>query len=316
MCTVTWRIRSTAIYLLREISYSFAHCTALICGITTGTVLVPWLTLQQWMPQCFNPGTSIATALKAFSSLDVSWNDYSQCSIYKLQAMIRLPMVSTCGTMMTSSNGNIFRVTGPLWGEFTGPGEFPTQRPVTRSFDVFSDLRLNKRLSKQPSGWWFETPSWSLWCQCNVCGGANVMVLYKDIWLHVAVDLFHYMKTTMEPAEFTSMIYLKLGYEPIITSHNMYGISLELSYVCRCVYVNPPYMQLSWQWCKRTFYLQRNPNSDQLIYPRGGGGSNVILGGKPNVIIRGLTCILATNYTWPPAGALLTAKHSLSVGYL
>ena len=52
--------------------------------------------------------------------------------------------------MMTSSNGNIFRVTGPLCGKFTGPGEFPTQRPVTRSFDVFFDLRLNKRLSKQP----------------------------------------------------------------------------------------------------------------------------------------------------------------------
>ena len=68
---------------------------------------------------------------------------------------------------MTSSNGNIFRVTGPLCGEFTGPGEFPTQRPVTRSFDVFFDLRLNKRLSKQPWGWWFETPSWSLWRQCN-----------------------------------------------------------------------------------------------------------------------------------------------------
>ena len=50
--------------------------------------------------------------------------------------------------MMTSSNGNIFRVTGPLCGEFTGPGEFPTQRPVTRSFDVcFFYLRLNKRLS-------------------------------------------------------------------------------------------------------------------------------------------------------------------------
>ena len=49
---------------------------------------------------------------------------------------------------MMSSNGNIFRVTGPLCGEFTGPGEFPTQRPVTRSFDVYFDLRLNKRLSK------------------------------------------------------------------------------------------------------------------------------------------------------------------------
>ena len=46
--------------------------------------------------------------------------------------------------MMTSSNGNIFRVTVPLCGEFTGPGEFPTQRPVTRSFDVFFDLRLNE----------------------------------------------------------------------------------------------------------------------------------------------------------------------------
>ena len=72
--------------------------------------------------------------------------------------------------MMTSSNGNIFRVTGPLCGEFTGPGEFPTQRPVTRSFDVFFDLRLNKRLSKQPWGWWFETLSGSLWRQCNEQG--------------------------------------------------------------------------------------------------------------------------------------------------
>ena len=72
-------------------------------------------------------------------------------------------------TMMTSSNGNIFRVTGTLCGEFTGPGQFPSQRPVTRSFDVFFDLRLNKRLNKQPRGWWFETPLWSLWRQCNDC---------------------------------------------------------------------------------------------------------------------------------------------------
>ena len=70
--------------------------------------------------------------------------------------------------MMTSSNGNIFRVTDPLCGEFTGPGEFPTQRPVTRSFDVFFDLRLNKRLSKQPWDWWFETLLRSLWRHCYV----------------------------------------------------------------------------------------------------------------------------------------------------
>ena len=47
-------------------------------------------------------------------------------------------------------------------------GEFPTQRPVTRSFDVFFDLRLTKRLSKQSWGWRFETASRSLWRHCNV----------------------------------------------------------------------------------------------------------------------------------------------------
>ena len=51
--------------------------------------------------------------------------------------------------MMTSSNENIFRGTGTLCGKFTGHWRIPTQRPVTRSFDVFFDLRLNKRLSKQ-----------------------------------------------------------------------------------------------------------------------------------------------------------------------
>ena len=70
--------------------------------------------------------------------------------------------------MMTSSNGNIFRVTGPLCGEFTGPGEFPTQRPVTRSFGVYFDLRPNKQLSKQSWGWWFETLSPPLWQHRNV----------------------------------------------------------------------------------------------------------------------------------------------------
>ena len=45
---------------------------------------------------------------------------------------------------------------------------FPAKRPVTQSFDVFFDLCLNKWLSKQPWGWWFETPSWSLRRHGNV----------------------------------------------------------------------------------------------------------------------------------------------------
>ena len=46
--------------------------------------------------------------------------------------------------------------------------EFPLQRPVTRSFDVFFDLRLNKSLIKQMKDWWFQTPSRSLWRHYNV----------------------------------------------------------------------------------------------------------------------------------------------------
>ena len=53
-----------------------------------------------------------------------------------------------------------------------------TQRPVTRSFEVFidMDLRLNKRLSKQWWCWWFETPSRSLWRHCN--GSQNIVNIF------------------------------------------------------------------------------------------------------------------------------------------
>ena len=51
-------------------------------------------------------------------------------------------------SMMTSSNGNIFRVTGHFCGEFTGLRWIPR----TKASDP------NKRLSKQWWSWWFETP--------------------------------------------------------------------------------------------------------------------------------------------------------------
>ena len=63
-------------------------------------------------------------------------------------------------------------------------GEFPAQRPVTRSFDVFFDLRMNKRLSKQWRGWWFETLSRPLWRHCNddfvsVCKVINLQSIHS-----------------------------------------------------------------------------------------------------------------------------------------
>ena len=59
--------------------------------------------------------------------------------------------------MMTSSNGSIFCITRLLAlyeGNPTVIGGFPSQRPVTRSFDVFFDLHMKKLLSKQSLAIW------------------------------------------------------------------------------------------------------------------------------------------------------------------
>ena len=65
-------------------------------------------------------------------------------------------------------------------------GEFPAQRLVTRSFGIFIDLRLIKRLSKQSWGWWFETPSRPLWRHSNVRLNLFGVTVYRitmtEIW--------------------------------------------------------------------------------------------------------------------------------------
>ena len=68
--------------------------------------------------------------------------------------------------------------------------EFSTQRPVTRSFDVFFHLHLNKQLSKQPRGWQFETPSGSLWHQCD--GNITISFLYASIVVLRSLSSKHY----------------------------------------------------------------------------------------------------------------------------
>ena len=60
-------------------------------------------------------------------------------------------------------------------------GEFTSQRPVTRSFDVFFDLCLNKRLSKQLRGWWFEKLSRPLWRHCNDLTDRNRQINWKTL---------------------------------------------------------------------------------------------------------------------------------------
>ena len=89
-------------------------------------------------------------------------------SIFIVRWLLLIPLSDF---MMTSSNGNIFRITGHLCGKF------PTQRPVTQSFDDVCHLCLNKQLSKQWWGRWFEMPPCPLWHHCNVC------LAWKCRWL-------------------------------------------------------------------------------------------------------------------------------------
>ena len=82
---------------------------------------------------------------------------------------------------MTSSNGNIFRVTGPLWGKSNGHRWIP----LTKASDVFFYLRLNKRLSKQSRRRWFETPLRPLWRRCNANGDVWSLLLHLDFETHI-----------------------------------------------------------------------------------------------------------------------------------
>ena len=81
------------------------------------------------------------------------------------------------------------------------PGEFPAQRPVTQSFDVFFDQRPNKRLSKQLWDWQFETPSSPLWRHSNVLFARTGMWKLKQFWhsyesmVPVSSIVEHIMKT-------------------------------------------------------------------------------------------------------------------------
>ena len=61
-------------------------------------------------------------------------------------------------------------------------GKFPWQRLMTRSFHIFLDMCLDKRLNKRWGRWWFDSPSRSLWRHCNVLvswrGISRILILH------------------------------------------------------------------------------------------------------------------------------------------
>ena len=99
-----------------------------------------------------NPGRSHGSA----DTLPLRHPTNSFKSIHMQHTMAHIVQMETFSALLTICAGN-----SPV------TGEFPAQRPVMRSFDVFFDLSLNKRLSEQSWGWWFEPLSRPLWRHCN-----------------------------------------------------------------------------------------------------------------------------------------------------
>ena len=125
--------------------------------MTYGKILIPvffrfapvfWIHTPVRLSDCSEQQTCVVSSLRGVEMLV----EVFSCSWWRHQ-------METFSTLLALCVGN-----SPV------PGEFPSQRPVTRSFDVFFNLCLDKRLSKQSWGWWFETPSRSLSRHCNAMG--------------------------------------------------------------------------------------------------------------------------------------------------
>ena len=117
-------------------------------------------------------------------------------------------------------------------------GEFPAQRPMTRSFAVFFDLRLNKRLSKQWCGWWFETPSRLLWRHCNVMSAYfSVMMRHYSVATCVpwrtkspTTRLFNRLFRLMKKETSSASLAICEGEPPVVSPHKGPVVMMELHF--------------------------------------------------------------------------------------
>ena len=170
-----------------------------------GLVLDYWQISDCIICKCMNPAFQVKWYEIIMCNMCISFclcnwtqlSHYYHMIFFIVRASIWSCLCSSCSTeslasvSMMSSNGNIFHLTGPLCGEFTGHQWIPHTKAVTQSFDVVFDLRLNKCLSKQSWGWWFEMPSRSLWCNCNVFGSFLKLPSKQSHKLVITTHLYH-----------------------------------------------------------------------------------------------------------------------------
>ena len=133
------------------------------------------------------------------------------------------------GYMMTSSNETFSALLAFCAGNSPG-----IQKPVTRSFGVFFDLCLNKRVSKQSWDWWSETPSSWSWRQCNESTDSSLLTLKRKC--------LHFDEIFI--TKFSSFEVVKMTTSSAASDENPVKMTFSLRWItCSHIHTNTLYSQ-------------------------------------------------------------------------
>ena len=158
ICFVMLWLLSDWFYWYPSLAISYLPMFARVAVLAQGPVEQPW---QTWVNRAHE-----STENSSCNYSKIKYNKTCACFIWHVISYGN--GIRRVNIHVDVIKWNISALLAFCVGKSSVPGEPPAQRPVTRSFDVFFVLCLNKRLSKQSWGWWFETPLCSLWRHCNV----------------------------------------------------------------------------------------------------------------------------------------------------
>ena len=128
--------------------------------------------------------------------------------------------------------------------------------------DVFFDLRLKKRLSKQSWSWWFETPSRPLWHHCNVLCWTTYSILKRNhIWFVVIYSVPCNLQTVelilLDNTQRLKLFLMMLSYLSVCANMSciMYCVNVQSLVCIYCIFVTGlHYLSVCMQyslWCLR-----------------------------------------------------------------
>ena len=119
-----WKINWT---ILVQYYYHYYRCCHLPIGITPENKdSVQWcLTTPSWEKQARVAAAAMFHTINSSKKNGIPCEEYRHLLEHVTSSRREHMLLEKAGDMMTSSNGNIFRVTGYLCGEFTGPRWIP-----------------------------------------------------------------------------------------------------------------------------------------------------------------------------------------------